>query len=200
MAGRDDWAFANPVKIRFGEGCLDSLGGLLDGRPYALVTYGEAPFVTLRRRIEADAGPPRLVVDDIEPNPSFAYLDTACQRFAAEGTQGAAIVALGGGSVIDAAKVFAAAGGDFARVRAYLEGRAHPTDLAAAPIIAVPTTRCASIRSTRRSSSRPGPWSILGSPMGCPGGSPSQPRSMPSPTRSSPYGTATPTRSRASSR
>jgi alcohol dehydrogenase len=50
------------------------------------------------------------------------------------------IIALGGGSVIDSAKVFAAAGGDFARVRTYLETQKGADQLSATPIIAVPTT------------------------------------------------------------
>jgi phosphonate metabolism-associated iron-containing alcohol dehydrogenase len=42
--------------------------------------------------------------------------------------------------VIDSAKVFAAAGGDFARVKTYLETQQGAERLAAIPIIAVPTT------------------------------------------------------------
>ena len=50
------------------------------------------------------------------------------------------IVALGGGSMIDAAKVLAASGGDFARVKRHLTEKA-PLDAATfLPIIAVPTT------------------------------------------------------------
>jgi phosphonate metabolism-associated iron-containing alcohol dehydrogenase len=49
-------------------------------------------------------------------------------------------VALGGGSVIDSAKVFAAAAGDFEKVRTYLETQKGAERLSATPIIAVPTT------------------------------------------------------------
>ena len=50
------------------------------------------------------------------------------------------IVALGGGSVIDAAKVLAAADGSFDRVRTYLETGKGADRLGRTPIIAVPTT------------------------------------------------------------
>ena len=46
----------------------------------------------------------------------------------------------GGGSVIDSAKVFAAAAGDFSKVLHYLETGAGGSALSAIPIIAVPTT------------------------------------------------------------
>ena len=51
-----------------------------------------------------------------------------------------AIVALGGGSVIDAAKVLAAASGDFDRVRRFLQAGMGADTLGRTPIIAVPTT------------------------------------------------------------
>ena len=50
------------------------------------------------------------------------------------------IVALGGGSVIDTAKVLAAARGGFAPVLRYLQTGAGAEALSATPIIAVPTT------------------------------------------------------------
>ena len=49
-------------------------------------------------------------------------------------------MALGGGSVIDAAKVLAAAAGDFDRVRRFLETGMGADALGRTPIIAVPTT------------------------------------------------------------
>ena len=50
------------------------------------------------------------------------------------------IVALGGGSAMDTAKVVAAANGDFARVREYVEKGTGADRLGRTPIIAVPTT------------------------------------------------------------
>ena len=50
------------------------------------------------------------------------------------------IIALGGGSVIDSAKVFAAANGDFEKVKTFLETQKGAERLSATSIIAVPTT------------------------------------------------------------
>ena len=50
------------------------------------------------------------------------------------------IVALGGGSAMDTAKVVAASDGDFARVRNYVENGKGADKLGRTPIIAVPTT------------------------------------------------------------
>ena len=50
------------------------------------------------------------------------------------------IVALGGGSAMDTAKVVAASDGDFARVRTYVESGKGAEKLGRTPIIAVPTT------------------------------------------------------------
>ncbi len=134
------WRYHNPVEIGFGVGALGRLPDLLAGRPYALVTYGEPVFAALTERLAGLAGAPAVVIDDIAPNPDFKDLTKTCARYAAAPAPPQVIVALGGGSVIDAAKVLAAAGGDFARVRRFLETGAGAEDLCAVPIIAVPTT------------------------------------------------------------
>ena len=51
-----------------------------------------------------------------------------------------AIVALGGGSVIDTAKVLAASAGNFERVRRHLVDHEGQEALGSVPIIAIPTT------------------------------------------------------------
>ena len=86
------------------------------------------------------AGPPAVVVRDVEPNPDYASLRMACAAFARAGVPPQVIVALGGGSVIDTAKVLAAAGDEFSRVQGYIEGRHGAEALRRLPIIAVPTT------------------------------------------------------------
>lgn len=134
------WRYHNPVEIGFGAGALARLPALLAGRSYALVTYGEPVFAALAERLAGLAGAPAVVIDTITPNPDFADLPRACAGFAGAPAPPQVIVALGGGSVIDAAKVLAAAGGDFARVRRFLETGAGAEDLHAIPIIAVPTT------------------------------------------------------------
>jgi alcohol dehydrogenase len=133
------WSFANPVAIEFGDGCFSRVGTHVAGRRYALVTYADPIFTALAARISALAGAPALIVDDVQPNPDLAALAPACARLAAQRIE--LIVALGGGSVIDTAKVLAASGGDFARVQRHLLEGAKAAPLPTPiPILAVPTT------------------------------------------------------------
>jgi alcohol dehydrogenase class IV len=104
------------------------------------VTYGDAYFRDLSADLEVKAGAPVLTVDDIAPNPDIALLQAQTARFADLKKQPAVIVALGGGSVIDSAKVFAAARGDFGAMEAYLKKRAGAETIKPWPLIAVPTT------------------------------------------------------------
>jgi len=135
------WHYRNPVAIDFGPGAFEGLGAAVAGRAYALVTYADAePFDSLVRRAAALAGPPACVIRKVPPNPDFVSLTEACRAFAAAPRAAAVIVAIGGGSVMDAAKVLAAAAGDFARVRRQLEAGGAKADLSPLPIIAVPTT------------------------------------------------------------
>jgi len=134
------WTYNNPVKIRFGNGQFDSLPELIGNRSYALITYPDSAFQILGNKLEEIAGKPALVVSDIAPNPDFKLLEIQCARFNALPSKPEVLVAVGGGSVIDSAKVFAAAGGDFQTVRSFLETKQSVEKLSNTPIIAVPTT------------------------------------------------------------
>lgn len=134
------WAFGNPVNVRFGVGSLSELAKLINKRPYALVTYPDAVFDRLRDSVAGVAGKPALVINNVKPNPDFHSVSDGCALWAASSVKPEVIVALGGGSVIDTAKGLAAADGDFATVRSYLETGRGVERLASVPIIAVPTT------------------------------------------------------------
>lgn len=134
------WTYFNPVKIEFGSGGFDKLPSLIAGRRYAVATYPDPPFQELTRRLSEAAGEPLLVFDDIAPNPDYRLLNEQSARFGEADAGPEVIVALGGGSVIDSAKVFAAANGDFQKVRRFLESKEGADALSAIPIIAVPTT------------------------------------------------------------
>jgi alcohol dehydrogenase len=138
------WRYRNPVDVKFGPGAFERLPDALRGRAYCLVTYDDANgggvFAELTRRVVALAGEPAAMVRNIGPNPDFIGLTQSCRLYAEARRPGEAIVALGGGSVIDAAKVLAAADGDFAKVRRHLETGSGGDALAATPIVAIPTT------------------------------------------------------------
>lgn len=134
------WTYRNPVKIVFGSGQFSALPEMIAGRSYALVTYPDGPFSELTERLTAKAGLPELIINDIAPNPDTRLLAEQSARFAGLVKMPDVIVALGGGSVIDSAKVFAASAGDFSKVLHFLQTKAGEEALSAIPIIAVPTT------------------------------------------------------------
>ena len=135
------WTYWNPVRIHFGAGSFEQLAGQLAGRRYLLVTYPDGFAAGLAARIAAQAGAPALVIDDIAPNPDLSALERQAQRLTALDSPPQVIVALGGGSVIDSAKVFAAAArGGLAPVLAHLRERPDPARFDPLPVIAVPTT------------------------------------------------------------
>lgn len=134
-----NWAYWNPVKIRFGSGLLDEVAGLIGKRRWALVTYDQPLFREFSARLTGIAGAPVVSITNIETNPDCADLAESCRQFgAAEPAE--VIVALGGGSMIDAAKVLAASNGYFETVRRHLVEKKPLDEAAIIPIIAVPTT------------------------------------------------------------
>jgi len=130
------WQYHNPVQVKFGEGVFETLGSVVDGRHYALVTYDDPAFTPLVARVIELAGKPAVVIDNIMPNPDFEGLAQSCAQWA----KVEVIVALGGGSVIDTAKVLSAADGEFDRVSQFLQTGHGRDQLSSTPIIAIPTT------------------------------------------------------------
>ncbi|MGE0613231.1 MAG: iron-containing alcohol dehydrogenase PsrA [Hyphomicrobiales bacterium] len=133
------WRYHNPVRVVFGAGAFDDLPTHIGSRAWGLVTYSDSYFRQLAARLKNMAGAPAVVIDDVAANPDYALLEDQCARIARAG-EPEVWVALGGGSVIDSTKVFAAANGNFANVRTFLETGTGVDALSATPIIAVPTT------------------------------------------------------------
>ena len=134
------WSYKNPVKILFGNDQIACLASIINGRKYALVTYPDGVFEDLTKSIIAQVGKPVIIVKDIAPNPDRKLLSSQSQRFSDLKELPEVLIALGGGSVIDSAKVFSAAAGNFEKVERYLtDGEARLT-LSAIPIVAIPTT------------------------------------------------------------
>ncbi|MCA1787257.1 MAG: iron-containing alcohol dehydrogenase, partial [Desulfobacteraceae bacterium] len=116
--------------VIFGENTVDTLPGLMTkhaGTAHAgkllLVTSEimawNRPVIERIKSILFQGGVDTCVFDGIEPNPTLANIETGKRKYRAMGCD--AVMALGGGSPIDAAKIIA-----------------H--DCGAAALIAVPTT------------------------------------------------------------
>ena len=149
------WRYHNPVAVHFGWGALDQLPGIVGDREVVVITYPEARATGLEARLQSLLGLRlREVVRDIEPNPEVAWFRA---RYAAfwKRHAGATLVAVGGGSAIDTAKLLQVAtpGGDFDAVLAALAAGRQPEVARAFRLIAVPTTAGTGSEAT--------PWATL---------------------------------------
>lgn len=134
------WTYQNPVEMIFGNGAFALLPELIAGRSYALITYPDKFFADIAAEISAKAGDALLTIKDVAPNPDTSLLTEQSKRFKKLAKKPEVIVALGGGSVIDSAKVFAASDGDFNKVLNILQMNDCDGTLNTIPLIAVPTT------------------------------------------------------------
>jgi alcohol dehydrogenase class IV len=135
-----NFEFATPTRIVFGEGRLGEVPAIasqLGSR--ALVVEGQSgragPLVQQLGERGIDAT--RLRVSS---EPTISVVEAGVRQ--AHDTRCDVVVALGGGSVIDAGKAISALLTNSAPVRDYLEviGKAKPLTNRAAPFIAIPTT------------------------------------------------------------
>jgi alcohol dehydrogenase len=134
------WKYQNPVSINFGQGSFEKTHQFINGRKYALITYSDDQFTSYTRSLIKAAGKPSLLINDIEPNPDLELLSKQAKLYSELKTKPEVIVALGGGSVIDSAKVFALAENGFGKIRNFVETKNGGQNLASTPIIAIPTT------------------------------------------------------------
>src|SRR5215471_19070894 len=99
-------SYYNPVRSAFGAGALARLPEFLHERSAVLVTFPEARDLGLVARVQALLKDNlRGVIDTVQPNPDVAELATTYDRFWRDRDAAEVIIALGGGSAIDTAKV-----------------------------------------------------------------------------------------------
>lgn len=137
----DVWSYRNPVSVHFGGGAVGRLAGLARESACLLVTFPEAQPLGIEHRVRTLLGAALVdVVRDVEPNPDIATLRELHARSWREHPD-ATLVAVGGGSALDTAKVLAvdAPGGFDALVHALVAGR-RPAIARSRRLIAVPTT------------------------------------------------------------
>ncbi|HZZ91381.1 MAG TPA: iron-containing alcohol dehydrogenase PsrA [Usitatibacter sp.] len=134
--------WSNPVRVTFGAGRLEELPALAASRDCVLVTFPEARESGLEARIAALLGPRlRAIERDIAPNPDVAWFSGRHEASWREHPD-AVLVAVGGGSVLDTAKILQVrtASGRFDELHAALASGDAPRIAAARELIAVPTT------------------------------------------------------------
>ena len=136
------WRYHNPVAVSFGWDSLESLPGVLGDRAAVVITFPEARAGGLEERLrKLMGGRLRDIVSDVEPNPEVGWFRRRYADFWRR-HGGAALVAVGGGSAIDTAKLLQVAtrSGDFESVFAALAAGKAPEVARAFRLIAVPTT------------------------------------------------------------
>ena len=132
--------FAAPTRIIFGEGRVADVPKLVSGMgSRALVVQGRSGRAESLVRQLGEAGIATTTIR-VASEPTISLVEAGLARARTE--QCDVVVALGGGSVIDAGKAISALLTNDAPVRDYLEviGRARPLTNRAAPFIAIPTT------------------------------------------------------------
>ncbi|MSS84610.1 iron-containing alcohol dehydrogenase [Actinomycetaceae bacterium WB03_NA08] len=133
------WVQYSPTRIIFGRGETQNVGNSLSQTGHRSVLLVADPFMAhsgvADKLVAASQGIIRGVYSDVDPNPTVHNVNGAVA--AAKKIQADGIVALGGGSVIDASKAAAAAIGSDVSAEDLVTG--SPVSRAL-PIIAVPTT------------------------------------------------------------
>jgi phosphonate metabolism-associated iron-containing alcohol dehydrogenase len=135
--------YHNPVAIHFGAGSLEELPAILAGRRTVLVVFPEARSLGLVDRLERILGDALLgIVERIEPNPDVSALAPLYERFWRDHTACEVVLAVGGGSAIDTAKVLmvGTASGRFDELLALLATAKAFAPHRVMSLIAVPTT------------------------------------------------------------
>lgn len=133
------WNYANPVKVVFGTGKLESLAEIMEVHGLEQALLVADPFSVkcgLAEKVKAYAKGKILdIASDVEPNPTCDNVDGCAKKAREIGAK--AIVALGGGSAMDCGKSTAAAVAMECSGMELLKGK-KITD--ALPIVAIPTT------------------------------------------------------------
>lgn len=131
--------FHCPTRVVEGHAYDEVLANLISERSWALITSPGWESRGVVDRISTSCSVPSAIISGVEPNPRYTDLPV----LAAQLPDVDILVAIGGGSVIDAAKATVALQSlnDIAPLMSHLrDGVPLPTHMSPIPIVAVPTT------------------------------------------------------------
>ncbi len=137
-----NWQYHNPVEIHFGPGNIKKLPSFVTSHKVALITtpgFTKRGVSGLLKKYLGNSL--EVIFDEVQPNPTFisvkkAFLNLSRYEYNF-------IIALGGGSTVDTAKIVTAsvASGKEDWIEDHLKyGGPFPTEFSPKPIIAIPTT------------------------------------------------------------
>ena len=135
--------YHNPSKIIFETGIIKNkkkLKEVIGNGDYCIFTYSDKVFKEYTNQLIESLGKPKLIINNILPNPDYKNLKEICKEFGQHCANIKFAIALGGGSVIDTAKFLVLGKGNFEKTIEYVEKKVNhfePTDI---NLISVPTT------------------------------------------------------------
>ena len=135
----DPFLFHGPTRVVFGDGVLEDTGRHLSFSDHVLVVTGRGSAVRhghLDRLLASLSGKKATVFTGVSPNPRVTEVQAAAELARTAGAT--AVIGLGGGSALDAAKAVAAAMGGADVTALMREDRPAPDSTL--PIVAIPTT------------------------------------------------------------
>ena len=135
--------YQNPSNIIFETGILENhqkLKDLIGDGEYCIFTYSDDVFKQYTNQIIKALGEPKLIVNNILPNPDYKNLKDICKSFTEKCKNIKFAIALGGGSVIDTAKFLVLGKGNFQKTVDYLEKKTKDFASTNIDLISIPTT------------------------------------------------------------
>jgi len=135
-----NFSYYNPVKVEFGQDKLNLLDNIIGDRKALLITTSVFKDIGIIDNIFSITDQIVFVLDDIKPNPTFRDLKLKYEMIYQNDFE--VIVALGGGSVIDTAKVLSVYNENksFEFVEKLIKGEIEEPFYKRIPVIAIPTT------------------------------------------------------------
>ena len=134
------WEYYNPVNVIFGSEKFNEIEHIISNRKYILVTHPDDNFDTYREFFNNLSNKPLEIFDDVQPNPDYQDLISAGEKFSKIESQIDTVVALGGGSVMDTAKLLAAFKGENKYLNDFVRNKKSAYVQDPKKIIAIPTT------------------------------------------------------------